>query len=158
MVLGLIHAAFHHLIMGAKIQAFERKQGCWRLFKILPMFLMVLLCVNAMSVQAASLQVHTVCQIKMKAQHVSSTHLAFLFDELKESLNTHSNFKKLLDSIEPHQPFQVDQHCANKWEGFPAHEALCCSRQGKFAKEWFANNFDQEGGDRSSCGKNDSEP
>ena len=139
-VLGLICTAFYHSIMGAKIQAFERKHSHWKLSQILPMFLMVFLCINVTSVQAASFQVHTVCPVKMKAPHFSSTHLAFLFNKWKESLNTHSNFEKLLNSIKPHQLFQVGLHCANKWEEFLAHEALHCSCQSKFVQELFSNN------------------
>ena len=59
MVLGVIHAALHHSIVGTKIQAYERKHGRWRLSQILPMFLMVPSCINVTSAQAASLQVHT---------------------------------------------------------------------------------------------------
>ena len=68
---------------------------------------------------------------------MSHTHLAFLFDKWKELLDTYSTFNKLLDSIEPPQPFQVDQHCANEWEEFLAHKALHHSCQGKFADELF---------------------
>ena len=103
-VSGFVHAAFYHSIMGTNTQTFERKHGQWKLIKILPVFLMALFCINVTSVQAASLQVHTICPVKTKASNVLSTHLAFLFDKWKESLDTHSSFKKLLDLIEPHQP------------------------------------------------------
>ena len=121
MVLGTLYAAFHHLIMGNKIQAFERKHGQWRLSRILPVFLMVLSCINVTSVQAASLKVHTVRPINAKV----TAHLALLFDKWKESLDTHSAFDKSLDSIDPPQQFQVEQHCASEWEEFLAQEALC---------------------------------
>ena len=127
MVLGTLYAAFHHLIMGNKIQAFERKHGRWRLSQILPMFLMVLWCINVTLVQAASLQGHTVHPFKTKVPHVSSIYLAFLFDKCKESLNTCSAFERLLNSINQPQPFQVDQHFANEWKEFLAHKALCHS-------------------------------
>ena len=137
MVLGMVHAAFHPSIVGNKIQGFERNHGQWRLTKILPIFLMVLLCINVTSVQAAGLQVHSVHPVKTKVPHVSSVHLAFLFDKWKELLDTCSAFNKLLESIDQPQLFQVDQHHANESEEFLAHEALCCSCQGKFAEELF---------------------
>ena len=52
-------------------------------------------------------------------------------------LDTCSAFNKSLDSIELLQPFQADQHYANKWEEFLAHKALHRSCQGKFADELF---------------------
>ena len=64
---------------------------------------MVLSCVNLTLGQAASLQVHTVCPVKVKVPHVSCTHLDHLFDKWKALLNTCSSFEKLLDLIEPHQ-------------------------------------------------------
>ena len=137
MALGILYAAFYHSMMGNKIQDFERKHGQWRLTKILPIFLMVLLCINVTSVQAAGLQVHSVHPVKTKVPHVSSVHLAFLFDKWKELLDTCSAFNKLLESIDQPQLFQVDQHHANESEEFLAHEALCCSCQGKFAEELF---------------------
>ena len=101
------------------------------------MFLMVPSCINATLAQAASLQVHTVCSLKTKVPHVSSAHLAFLFDKWKESLDTRSAFEKSLDLIDQPQPFQVEQHCANEWEEFLAHKALPHSCQGEFADELF---------------------
>ena len=122
MVLGLICAVFYHLIMGAKIQAFERKHGRWKLSRILLKILMVSLCINVTSEQVASFQVHKgFWPVETKVAHVSSVHLAL------ESLDTSSNFEMLLDLIEPHQPFQVDQHCANELEEFLECKALCCS-------------------------------
>ena len=44
-------------------------------------------CVNVTTVQAASIQVHTVHPVKTKSPHVSAIHLAFLFDKWKESLD-----------------------------------------------------------------------
>ena len=76
---------------------------------------------------------------------MSPPYLAFLFDKWKESLDTCSNFEELLDSIEPHQPFQVDPHYTNEWEEFLAHEALHCSCQGKFAEELLSIDLIQEG-------------
>ena len=137
MVLDIVCAVLYHLTMGTKIQAFERKHGRWKFTKILPMFLMVLSCINVTSVQVASLQVHSTRPVRVKAAHVSSIHLAFLVNKWKELLNTLSAFDKLLDLIESPQPFQVDQHCANKWEEFLAHKALHCLCQGEFASELF---------------------
>ena len=145
MALGLAHAAFCHLIMGANMQALERKHGRWRLSKIPPMFPMVPLCIKVTWAQAASLQVHTVFPCKTKAVHVSSTHLAFLFDKWKELLNTCSKFDKLLNSIEQPQLFQVQQHCANEWEEFPAHKALHLSCQARKQNELFPSNLTPEG-------------
>ena len=135
MVLGFIHTTFYHSIMRTCIQAFERKHGHWKFTSILPMFLMVLSCINVTTVQAASIQVHTAHPTKIKSPHVSSIHLAFLFNKWKESLNKRSNFKKLLDTIEPLQPFQVGPNYAQDWEEYLAHEALRHSCQGKFTKE-----------------------
>ena len=67
-------------------------------------------------------------------------HLAYLFDKWKESLNTQSNFYKLLDSIEPHQPFQVESNYAHDEEKFLTHRALHCSCQGEFAEELSVDN------------------
>ena len=43
---------------------------------------------------------------------VSSIHLAFLFDMWKELLDEQSDLKKLLDTVEPPQSFQVSPNCA----------------------------------------------
>ena len=82
-------------------------------------------------------QCNTVCPFKTKAPLVLSVHLAFLFNKWKESFDTCSSFQKVLDSIVPPQPFQVDQHYAKEQEAFLAHTALGCSCQGKFADELF---------------------
>ena len=74
----------YHSIMGTRIQAFERKHGHWKFTRVLPMFLMVLSCINVTTVQAASIQFHTARPTKMKSPHVSSIHLAFLFDKWKD--------------------------------------------------------------------------
>ena len=100
---------------------------------------MVLACINVTTVQAASLQIHTARPAKTKSPHVSSVHLAFLFDKWKESLDKRSDFKKLLDTIEPHQAFQVGPNYAQDWEEHLAHEALHCSCQGEFAEELVFN-------------------
>ena len=126
--------------MGTRIQTFERKHGRWKLTSVLPMFLMVLSCINVTTVQAVSLQIQTACPAKTKFPHVSSIHLAFLFDKWKESLDKQSDFGKLLDTIEPHEAFQVGPNYAQDWEEYLAHEALHCSCQGKFAEELVSDN------------------
>ena len=108
------------------------------------MFLMVLPCINVTAVQAASIQVHTACPTKLRSPHVSLIHLAFLFDKWKELLDKQSNFEQLLDTIEPHQSFQVGPNYAQDWEEYLAHEALRCSCQGKFAKELALNDTSED--------------
>ena len=104
------------------------------------MFLMVLSCINVTTAQAASLQVHTARPIKTKSPHVSSIHLAFLLNKWKESLDKHSDFKKLLDSIKPPQSFQVGPNYAQDWEEYLAHEAFCCLCQREFVEELAQDN------------------
>ena len=72
LVFGFVCATFHHSIMGTGIQTLERKHGCWRLTSVLPMFLMVLSCINVATVQATIIQVHTARQTKLKSHYVFS--------------------------------------------------------------------------------------
>ena len=104
-LLWCLFVVFCHSVMGTKSQTFERKHSQWKLTQIPPMFPMAPSCINETLVQAASLQVHTVCPVKAKVPHFSSVHLVHLFNKWKESLNACSSFKKPLDSTEPHQPF-----------------------------------------------------
>ena len=134
-ILGFVYATFYHSVMGTRIQTFERKHGRWKFARILPMFLMVMSCINVTTVQAASLHVHSARPIKSKSPHVSSIHLAFLFDKWKESLDKRSDFDKLLDSIDPPQSFSVGPNYANDWEEYLAHEAFRRSCQGEFAED-----------------------
>ena len=46
-----------------------------------------------------------------------------------------SDFEKMLDTIEPHQSFQVSPNYAQNWEEYLAHEAFHRTYQGEFAKE-----------------------
>ena len=108
------------------------------------MFLMVLSCVNVTTAQAVSLQVQTAHPIKTKSPHVSTIHLAILFDKWKESLDKRSHFDKLLDTIKQPQSFQVGPNYAQDWEEYLAHKAFCCSCQGKFVEELAQDNISDD--------------